>query len=127
MTCGEFWLRTKYEILGDFGDAWFGGDLPIAPSYHLDARDVVRRRDAGALRAFYAAHLDAPDPQTLARHVASGALRRVEGPRALLRPDARPPPPPPAAAAAAPAAAPPAVDVAAEKAFLLSAAAARFL
>ena len=127
VTCGEFWLRTKYEILGDFGDAWFGGDLPIAPSYHLDARDVVRRRDAGALRAFYAAHLDVPDAQTLARHVASGALRRVEGPRALLRPDARPPPPPPAAAAAAPAAAPPAVDVAAEKAFLLSAAAARFL
>ncbi|KAH8050351.1 hypothetical protein JL720_15381 [Aureococcus anophagefferens] len=67
--------------------------------------------------------VDDPRSRATSRRARSAASR----PRALLRPDARPPPPPPGAAAAAPAAAPPAVDVAAEKAFLLSAAAARFL
>ena len=41
VTCGERWLSDKYEILGAFDDSWFGGKLPIAPSFHLDARDVV--------------------------------------------------------------------------------------
>lgn len=53
VACGKFWLRTKYEILGRFDDAWFGGALPIAPSFHLDARDVVDIADPAALENFY--------------------------------------------------------------------------
>ena len=61
VNCGTFWLRTKYEILGAFADSWFGGSLPIAPSFHLDARDVVLKRNAEALEAFYGRHLSPPD------------------------------------------------------------------
>mmetsp|Transcript_20465 Transcript_20465/g.61018 ORF Transcript_20465/g.61018 Transcript_20465/m.61018 type:complete len:399 (+) Transcript_20465:215-1411(+) len=84
LTCGEFWLRTKYELLGDFSNAWFGGVLPIAPSYHLDARDAVAVQDATHLDAFYAAHLAPPATTELARHVAAGVLCREPGPSVLL-------------------------------------------
>ena len=40
VNCGTFWLRTKYEILGAFADSWFGGSLPIAPSFHLEELDL---------------------------------------------------------------------------------------
>ena len=40
VVCGLQWLKAKYEMLGAFEDAWFGGMLPIAPSFHLDARDA---------------------------------------------------------------------------------------
>ena len=40
VVCGLPWLKAKYEMLGAFEDAWFGGKLPIAPSFHLDARDA---------------------------------------------------------------------------------------
>ena len=36
VTCGAAWLRDKYEALGPFQASWAG--LPIAPSFHLDAR-----------------------------------------------------------------------------------------
>jgi len=41
--CGLNWLRDKYEILGSFPDSWLAGTLPIAPSFHLDARDAAKR------------------------------------------------------------------------------------
>jgi hypothetical protein len=41
VVCGERWFRSKYLMLGRFPDSWFGGRLPIEPSFHLDARDVV--------------------------------------------------------------------------------------
>lgn len=40
-SCGLDWLRDKYRLLGSFPSAWFGGKLPIAPCFHLDARDAV--------------------------------------------------------------------------------------
>ena len=43
VTCGFAWFLSKYAMLGDFPDAWFGGPLPIEPSFHLDARDVCTR------------------------------------------------------------------------------------
>lgn len=47
VTCGLQWFLQKYRILGDFESAWFGGRLPIAPSFHLDARDaVLHKREA---------------------------------------------------------------------------------
>lgn len=40
--CGFDWLRDKYRLLGNFPSSWFGGKLPIAPCFHLDARDAMR-------------------------------------------------------------------------------------
>ena len=84
VNCGTFWLRTKYEILGAFADSWFGGSLPIAPSFHLDARDVVGTRNAEALEVFYGRHLAPPDADELARQLAAGVLRRLDAPSKLL-------------------------------------------
>lgn len=42
--CGLDWLRDKYRLLGSFPSAWFGGRLPIAPCFHLDARNTVQRQ-----------------------------------------------------------------------------------
>ena len=125
VNCGTFWLRTKYEILGNFADSWFGGSLPIAPSFHLDARDVVLKRNAEALEAFYGRHLSPPDADELTRQVAAGVLRRLDAPSKLLG----------GATVAAPVAVapsimpPPAPDAgfSSEKAWILSAAASKFL
>jgi len=82
VVCGKFWLETKYRILGDFPDAWFGGALPIAPSFHLDARDVVVRGDSAdrdaAIQRFYDAHVSLRTcPRDLIdAHLAAGVLRR---------------------------------------------------
>lgn len=84
VTCGKFWLRTKYEILGKFDDAWFGGTLPIAKSFHLDARDVVLK-DKQPFDEFYRTHVQAPaDPQLVRRHLAAGVLRRYIVPAQVL-------------------------------------------
>ena len=40
-SCGLNWLRDKYVLLGRFPSSWFGGNLPIAPSFHLDARNAA--------------------------------------------------------------------------------------
>lgn len=40
-SCGLDWLRDKYRLLGRFPSSWFDGKLPIAPCFHLDARDTV--------------------------------------------------------------------------------------
>ncbi|CAN0133418.1 unnamed protein product [Discosporangium mesarthrocarpum] len=41
INCGLDWLWDKYSLLGAFPSSWYGGRLPIAPCFHLDARDVV--------------------------------------------------------------------------------------
>lgn len=50
-SCGLDWLRDKYGLLGSFPSSWFGGKLPIAPCFHLDARDTVRRGRGDATAA----------------------------------------------------------------------------
>lgn len=40
-SCGLDWLRDKYRLLGNFPSSWFGGKLPIAPCFHLDARNAM--------------------------------------------------------------------------------------
>ncbi len=125
VNCGTFWLRTKYEILGAFADSWFGGSLPIAPSFHLDARDVVGTRNAEALEVFYGRHLAPPDADELARQLAAGVLRRLDAPSKLLG----------GATIAAPVAVAPSImpppapetGFSSEKAWILSAAASKFL
>ena len=40
VVCGLPWLRAKYAMLGAFPNSWYGGKIPIAPSFHRDARDL---------------------------------------------------------------------------------------
>ena len=124
VSCGVFWLRTKYEILGRFEDSWFGGSLPIAPSFHLDARDVVLAKDEAALTAFYDRHLAPPEAKELEAQLKAGALRRVAAPCDLLggtvRQERR-------ATVVAPLPPPPDTGFSSEKAWILSAAASKFL
>mmetsp|Transcript_20342 Transcript_20342/g.60667 ORF Transcript_20342/g.60667 Transcript_20342/m.60667 type:complete len:135 (-) Transcript_20342:36-440(-) len=68
LTCGEFWLRTKYELLGAFDNAWFG----------------VAMQDPTHLDAFYAMHLAPPVTSELAHHIVAGVLRRELSPAVLL-------------------------------------------
>jgi len=148
VACGRGWLGSKYEILGDFPDAWFGGALPIAPSFHLDARDAACG-EGDALGEMYTSHVAAPNAATVAAHVLAGVCRRYVTPQEVLgagraRPpdvapaDVAPAAVAPAAVAAkerfAPAAATPArpgpagkEDYTYEKAWILAAAANRFL
>ncbi|KAG5179077.1 hypothetical protein JKP88DRAFT_264407 [Tribonema minus] len=51
INCGWGWYRDKYALLARFGDAWFGGKLPIAPSFHLDSRDVLWQREGSVAAA----------------------------------------------------------------------------
>jgi hypothetical protein len=44
VVCGYTWFCDKYQLLGQFDSAWFGGRLPIAPSFHLDSRDAVQQQ-----------------------------------------------------------------------------------
>lgn len=44
-SCGLAWLRDKYRLLGNFPSSWFGGKLPIAPCFHLDARNALERQN----------------------------------------------------------------------------------
>lgn len=55
VTCGVEWFQDKYEVLGNFESSWYGGELPIAPSFHLDARDVTQSRTekAAKIKAFF--------------------------------------------------------------------------
>ena len=76
VVCGLFWLETKYAILGDFPDAWFGGKLPIAPNFHLDARDTFKSRDEDALRQLYASHVAAPTQDIIEDHIKAQVCRR---------------------------------------------------
>ena len=105
VTCGLRWFMDKYEILGRFQDSWFGGALPIAPSFHLDARDVVLTSTpaavptvsgacGGAVEAFFSAQVlfdtegdgeaGAEARAELERQVRSKVCRRITTIAAIL-------------------------------------------
>ncbi|CEM22552.1 unnamed protein product [Vitrella brassicaformis CCMP3155] len=81
--CGLSWLMDKYQRLGGFHDSWLGGKLPIAPSFHLDCRDVVARGDEQQIERFYRSRVmfdessDADGgPCSLSFQLRSGVLQR---------------------------------------------------
>ena len=76
VVCGLFWFETKYKILGAFPDSWFGGRLKIAPSFHLDARDVVQTN--GDLHSFYHAHVSAPSNSDVVKYLNCGVCKRYD-------------------------------------------------
>ena len=77
VVCGLPWLKSKYEILGSFEDAWFGGRLPIAPSFHLDARDALKN---GTVEDMWNSQVVFSDQKILAQHVEAGVLLRIDKP-----------------------------------------------
>lgn len=99
--CGfdAFW--DKYELLGPFGDKWFGRD-DIAEkigSFHLESRDVVATGDRERALEFYAQRMVLSDQSEIASLIEAQVLRRITGPSILVdeisRHTAGPPPPAP--------------------------------
>lgn len=83
VTCGCQWFRQKYRMLGNFPSAWFGGKLPIAPSFHLDARDVIHRitgQEDLSIEEFYRSQVlfeSSVYPELLEKHMRCGVLFRT--------------------------------------------------
>jgi len=85
VTCGLSWFLDKYRILGHFPDAWFNGALPIAPSFHLDARDsVMSQVQEESERFFRKQVLYEEDPNHLHAQLACGVLARYSFPSIFL-------------------------------------------
>ncbi len=82
VVCGRRWLQSKYEMLGAFEDAWFGGELPIAPSFHLDARDAWAR---GGMEELWNTQVAFGDADVLREQLEAGVLLRIERPGRILR------------------------------------------
>jgi hypothetical protein len=80
--CGLPWLKSKYQILGDFEDAWFGGRLPIAPSFHLDARDAFKHSTIDDIWKTQVVFRN--ENNVLEKHLNSGVLLRILKPRNIL-------------------------------------------
>jgi len=81
VVCGLPWLKSKYEMLGSFEDAWFGGKLPIAPSFHLDARDALLRGD---VETVWNTQVVFRDESVMRSHVKAGVLLRMYKPQEIL-------------------------------------------
>eukprot|EP00966_Prymnesium_polylepis_P222504 5147673-Prymnesium_polylepis.1 len=74
------WVR-KYEILGDFGDLWWGR-CPIRVTAHLQSRDVIHRRPADEREGYFRTVLMCEGQLEPLRR--SGLLVRIEFPRSVL-------------------------------------------
>ena len=81
VVCGLPWLKSKYEMLGSFEDAWFGGKLPIAPSFHLDARDALLRGD---VETVWNTQVVFREETVMRSHVKAGVLLRMYKPQEIL-------------------------------------------
>jgi hypothetical protein len=81
VVCGLPWLKSKYEMLGAFQDAWFGGRLPIAPSFHLDARDALLNNN---IESIWNSQVIFQNEEILQEHLDTGVLLRLVKPREVL-------------------------------------------
>lgn len=97
-SCGLDWLRDKYRMLGSFPSSWFGGKLPIAPCFHLDARnamgdtashDRLARGDAegdGSRELYRKEVMLCPDEfsEEMRLQLEHGVLRVITGPASVI-------------------------------------------
>ena len=74
-SCGLEWLKDKYRLLGGFPSSWFGGKLPIAPCFHLEARDAIQAR------------FNAPTGERARQDAAEDAVRELYRREVMLCPD----------------------------------------
>eukprot|EP00752_Nemacystus_decipiens_P010297 g9174.t2 len=110
-SCGLDWLRDKYRLLGCFPSSWFDGKLPIAPCFHLDARNAmhggggaqISRKGGGAMgegvdvgaeaggdggRALYRNEVMlCPDEHSeeMQAQLQHGVLRVIDGPASVIQ------------------------------------------
>ena len=91
VVCGLPWLRAKYAMLGAFPNSWYGGKIPIAPSFHRDARDLFvhnSRDNENQIRSFFKNQvmLDImTDSSEYKNLISSGVCERIVKPRNILR------------------------------------------
>lgn len=100
-SCGLEWLRDKYRLLGQFPSSWFGGKLPIAPCFHLDARNAMQEGDANtrghgagengvkddrSRELYHSQVMLCPDEyaQEIRAQVENGVLKVITGPRSVI-------------------------------------------
>lgn len=86
VVCGLPWYRSKYDMLGQFSNAWYDGKVPIAPSFHLDSRDLIRGSDDLNIQKFYQQQvmLNMAPPE-LDKMISSGVCIRIEKPSQILQ------------------------------------------
>ncbi|KAK3275027.1 hypothetical protein CYMTET_16824 [Cymbomonas tetramitiformis] len=84
IACGFEWWQRKYCLLGSFADSWFGGALPIPPSFHLQSRDLLQAGDLGKAKAFYAEMVVLDNQMEVSKQVNAGVLTRITAPREIL-------------------------------------------
>lgn len=99
-SCGLDWLRDKYRLLGSFPSSWFGGKLPIAPCFHLDARNAMREgaasphdgigevgEDDGSRELYRKEVMLCPDEhaEEIRAQLEHGVLRVITGPASVIK------------------------------------------
>lgn len=84
IVCGFDWWQRKYRLLGSFADSWFGGALPIPPSFHLQSRDLLQAGDLAKAKAFYAETVVLDKQMDVSKQVDAGILARITAPREIL-------------------------------------------
>ena len=90
VVCGFPWLQAKYEILGSFPNSWYGGKIPIAPSFHRDARDLIlnKKNAMTVVKKFYKEQimLNTEKDIDLYNHmIESGVCVRISKPSKILK------------------------------------------
>ena len=91
VVCGLPWLRAKYNMLGAFPNSWYGGKIPIAPSFHRDARDLMlhnSKNNEDRVRLFYRNQvmLDvSSDSSEYKNLISSGVCERIVKPQNILK------------------------------------------
>eukprot|EP00238_Polyblepharides_amylifera_P012237 CAMPEP_0196599384 /NCGR_PEP_ID=MMETSP1081-20130531/94829_1 /TAXON_ID=36882 /ORGANISM="Pyramimonas amylifera, Strain CCMP720" /LENGTH=429 /DNA_ID=CAMNT_0041925151 /DNA_START=553 /DNA_END=1842 /DNA_ORIENTATION=+ len=84
ISCGFDWWWRKYSLLGKFPCAWFGGAVPIPPSFHLASRDSVSACDPQQAQAFYRAQVVLDDPTQIQEQVVARVLKRITRPQQII-------------------------------------------
>ncbi len=89
VVCGLPWLKAKYDILGAFPNSWYGGKIPIAPSFHRDARDLILNKNNTntIVKRFYEKEIMLDKRQNTKEYndmIESGVCVRISKPSSIL-------------------------------------------
>eukprot|EP00943_MAST-04B_sp_MAST-4B-sp1_P007790 g7790.t1 len=89
VVCGLPWLKAKYDILGAFPNSWYGGKIPIAPSFHRDARDLIlnKKNTNEIVKQFYEKEIMLDKGENAKEYndmIESGVCVRISKPSSIL-------------------------------------------
>jgi len=67
-----------------FPNFWFGGQLKIAPCFHLDSRDTYLSGDKEKMQEFYKSQVVLADTKEVQHQIDSGMCLRITQPSTLI-------------------------------------------